>query len=166
MKKVSDNEFIAKGAILRLGKQAGVKLNDLMLEEIRAVTKIFLESILKSVILYLEYDGTDKITETMVNSAFKYSLYARTFSYEACGYYLKRNLNIPSKSFTSAVNQIARYYKNDLLFSVKATRLLHWSTEKFIVGLLRDAHLIATNAKRVRVMPKDIHLARKLRVRL
>lgn len=40
---------------------------------------------------------------------------------------------------------------------------LQESTETYIVGLFDDAYACANHAKRVTVMPKDFHLALRLR---
>lgn len=37
------------------------------------------------------------------------------------------------------------------------------STEEYVVGLLADSNLCALHAKRVTIMPRDLHLARRLR---
>ena len=41
--------------------------------------------------------------------------------------------------------------------------VLQWATEAYLVGLLKDANLIAIHTKRVTLMPKDIQLALQIR---
>ena len=40
---------------------------------------------------------------------------------------------------------------------------LHGASEDYLIGLLSDANMCAIHTKRVTIMPKDIHLARKIR---
>ena len=37
------------------------------------------------------------------------------------------------------------------------------AAESYLVGLFEDTNLCAIHAKRVTIMPKDIHLARRIR---
>lgn len=46
---------------------------------------------------------------------------------------------------------------------VDALEALQVSCEDYIVGLMEDANLCAIHGKRVTIMPKDIHLARRIR---
>ena len=40
---------------------------------------------------------------------------------------------------------------------------LQEATEAYIISLMEDCNLIAIHAKRVTIMPKDMHLARRIR---
>ena len=153
---------ITKHAIQRLGRAMEVNLNDLMYEEVRAVIKIFLQSVMRNAVIYLDYAGKKTITENMIDAAFRYSLCTPQSNarYQSCGLH---DLSIPTTAFNRLVREVAQYYTDDPRFSEKAMALLHGSTENYIEGLLRDAKLIASNAKRTRVMPKDINIARRLR---
>lgn len=46
---------------------------------------------------------------------------------------------------------------------VDALEALQEASEDFLVGVMEDANLCAIHAKRVTIMPKDIHLARRIR---
>lgn len=46
---------------------------------------------------------------------------------------------------------------------VDALEALQVACEDFLVGVMEDANLCAIHAKRVTIMPKDIHLARRIR---
>jgi histone H3/H4 len=162
MKLLNASAGITKPVIQRLGRALGANLNDLMYEEVRAVIKNFLHSVLRKAFIYLDYAGAKTITEIMVDAAFRYSLCTPQSKaiYHSC---TLPDLSIPTKAFARLVREVAQDYKNDPRFSEKAMALLHGSTENYIEGLLRDAKLIAINAKRTRVMPKDINTARRLR---
>ena len=51
----------------------------------------------------------------------------------------------------------------DLRWQSTAILALQEATEAFLVHLFEDANLCAVHAKRVTIMPKDIHLARRIR---
>jgi histone H3 len=40
---------------------------------------------------------------------------------------------------------------------------LQEATEAYLVGLMEDSQLCAVHAKRITVMPKDMHLAKRIR---
>ena len=51
----------------------------------------------------------------------------------------------------------------DLRFQAQALAALQEASEAYLVGLFEDTNLCAIHAKRVTAMPKDIHLARRIR---
>jgi len=53
-------------------------------------------------------------------------------------------------------SQTARFTKDSLI-------ALHEATESFLVQLFEDGLLCAVHAKRITIMPKDLHLALRLR---
>ena len=82
-------------------------------------------------------------------------------------YYQKNSgcLNIPIETFSRVVREVStdlrlmpefRLSKNGLL-------LLQHATESYVVELFRDANNIVVHADRIKLMPKDIALARKIR---
>ena len=72
-------------------------------------------------------------------------------------------LLIAKAPFARLVREIAQDFKPDLSFQASAIKALQEATEAYIVGLYEDTNLCAIHAKRVTLMPKDIHLARKIR---
>lgn len=46
---------------------------------------------------------------------------------------------------------------------VDALEALQEASEDFLVGVMEDANLCAMHGKRITIMPKDIHLARRIR---
>ena len=48
-------------------------------------------------------------------------------------------------------------------FQSAALGALHEASEAYLVGLFEDTNLCAIHAKRVTIMPRDIHLARRIR---
>lgn len=65
--------------------------------------------------------------------------------------------------FQRLVRWIAQDYKTDLRFQSAAVMALQESAEQYLVGLFEDTNLCALHAKRVTIMPKDVHLARRIR---
>ncbi|RHX99447.1 hypothetical protein DYB25_010665 [Aphanomyces astaci] len=65
--------------------------------------------------------------------------------------------------FQRLVREIAQDYKTDLRFQTTAILALQEAAEAYLVSLFEDTNLCAIHAKRVTIMPKDIHLARRIR---
>ncbi|KAF8655037.1 hypothetical protein AX16_003273 [Volvariella volvacea WC 439] len=67
--------------------------------------------------------------------------------------------------FQRLVKEIAQdeLGRDDLRFQSSALRALQEATEAFAVDLFSDMNLAALHGRRVTVMPRDLHLARKLR---
>jgi histone H3 len=68
-----------------------------------------------------------------------------------------------SLPFQRLVREIAQDFKTDLRFQSTAVMALQEAAEAYLIGLFEDTNLCAIHAKRVTIMPKDIHLARRIR---
>ena len=78
--------------------------------------------------------------------------------------YLKSTeLLIRKLPFQRLVREIAQDYESDIRFRSSAVLALQEAAEAYLVGIFGDTHLIASHAKRVTIMPKDIQLARRIR---
>ena len=53
--------------------------------------------------------------------------------------------------------------KDDWRVSKNAMLALQEAAESHLIGLFEDTNLLAIHAKRVTIMPKDLHLARRIR---
>jgi len=78
-------------------------------------------------------------------------------------YQKSTELLIRKLSFQRLVREIAQDFKTDLRFQSSAVLALQEAAEAYLVGLFEDTNLAAIHAKRVTIMPKDIHLARRIR---
>jgi histone H3 len=65
--------------------------------------------------------------------------------------------------FQRLVREIAQDFKTDLRFQTAAIGALQEACEAYLVGLFEDTNICAIHAERVTIMPKDIHLARRIR---
>ena len=65
--------------------------------------------------------------------------------------------------FQRLVREIAQAFRTDLRFQSTAILALQEAAEAYLTGLFEDTNLCAIHAKRVTIMPKDIHLARRIR---
>ena len=65
--------------------------------------------------------------------------------------------------FQRLVKQIAQSYRAELRFQSAAVHALQEAAEAYLVGLFEDVNLCAIHAKRITIMPKDLHLARRIR---
>ncbi len=78
-------------------------------------------------------------------------------------YQKSTELLIRKLPFQRLVREIAQDFKTDLRFQSSAIGALQEASEAYLVGLFEDTNLCAIHAKRVTIMPKDIHLARRIR---
>jgi histone H3 len=73
------------------------------------------------------------------------------------------DLLIKKLPFQRLVREIAQDFKNDLRFQSTAILALQEASEAYLVSLFEDTNLCAIHAKRITIMPKDLHLARRIR---
>ena len=73
------------------------------------------------------------------------------------------DLLIRKLPFQKVVREIAGEFKSDLRFQSQAILALQEASEAYLVGLFEDTNLCAIHAKRVTIMAKDMHLARRIR---
>jgi histone H3 len=78
-------------------------------------------------------------------------------------YQKSTDLLIRKLPFQRLVREIAQDFKGDVRFQGSAVLALQESAEAYLVGLFEDTNLCALHGKRVTIMPKDIHLARRIR---
>ncbi|KAI1697520.1 core histone h2A/H2B/H3/H4 domain-containing protein [Ditylenchus destructor] len=78
-------------------------------------------------------------------------------------YQKSTDLLIRKLPFQRLVREIAQDYKTDVRFQTSAVMALQEAAEARLVELFEDTNLCAIHAKRVTIMPKDIHLARRIR---
>ena len=65
--------------------------------------------------------------------------------------------------FQRLVREIASEICTDIRFQSTALQALQEAAEAYLVGLFEDTNQCAIHAKRVTIMPKDMHLARRIR---
>lgn len=73
------------------------------------------------------------------------------------------NLLLRKAPFQRLVRELAGNYKDGLRFASSAVLALQEATESYIVSVLSDTNLCAIHSRRVTIMPRDLHLARRLR---
>ena len=78
-------------------------------------------------------------------------------------YQKSTELLIRKVPFQRLVREIAQDFRTDLKFQSNAILALQEGAEAYLIGLFENANLCAIHAKRVTIMPKDIHLARRIR---
>lgn len=74
-------------------------------------------------------------------------------------------LSIRKMPFQRLVREIVTNYSTEepFRFTPQALQALHVASEDYLVGLFEDSYLCALHAKRVTLMRKDMHLARRIR---
>lgn len=65
--------------------------------------------------------------------------------------------------FQRLVREVGHGAKDGLRWAAAAVGAVQEATESYVIGLLSDSNLCALHARRVTIMPRDIHLARRLR---
>ncbi|EAR88152.1 histone H3.4 (macronuclear) [Tetrahymena thermophila SB210] len=73
------------------------------------------------------------------------------------------DLLIRKLPFQRLVRDIAMEMKSDIRFQSQAILALQEAAEAYLVGLFEDTNLCAIHARRVTIMTKDLHLARRIR---
>ncbi len=73
------------------------------------------------------------------------------------------NLLIRKAPFQRLVREIAAEFGQHMRFTSVAIEALQEAAEAYLVDLFEDTNLAAIHARRVTIMPRDIHLARRLR---
>ena len=89
-----------------------------------------------------------------------------THSLQKIWYYQKRVCLLCSKmAFSRLINEICHHDMNkpDIHFQVGAIATIQEGTEAYLVGLLEDTQLEAIHGRRITIMPKDIHIACRIR---
>ncbi|XP_059308029.1 histone H3.3a-like [Lycium ferocissimum] len=82
---------------------------------------------------------------------------------EILKYQKSTDLLIRKLPFQRLVRKIAQNFKKDLCFQSHAVWALQEAAEAYLIGLFEDTNLSSIHAKRVTIMPKDIHLTRLIR---
>ena len=78
--------------------------------------------------------------------------------------YQKSTENLIKKApFRRLVREITNDYKADVRFQESALECMQEACENYLCGLFADSNLCALHGKRVTILPKDIHLARRIR---
>lgn len=65
--------------------------------------------------------------------------------------------------FQRMVRAVANAAKDGLRWQSSAVAAMQEATESYVISVLSDSNLCALHARRVTVMPRDLHLARRLR---
>ena len=65
--------------------------------------------------------------------------------------------------FQRLVRELASDLNPELRFQASSLQALQEATESYVVGLFEDVNLCALHAKRVTIMSRDMHLARRIR---
>jgi histone H3 len=78
-------------------------------------------------------------------------------------YQKSMELLIRKMPFQRLVREITYDPNDKIRWSATGMEAIQEAAESYLVGLFEDANLCAIHAKRVTVMPKDMHLARRIR---
>ncbi|SBT80076.1 histone H3-like centromeric protein CSE4, putative [Plasmodium malariae] len=87
---------------------------------------------------------------------------------EIRAYQSTTQLLIPKIPFVRVVKEITRLFElpgDQFRYTPEALLALQTASEAYLVSLFEDAYLCSLHANRVTLMPKDIHLARRIRGR-
>ena len=65
--------------------------------------------------------------------------------------------------FQRLIREIVRSFNDELRCQSTAVLCLQEAAEAYLIGLFEDTNLCAIHARRVTIMPRDLHLARRIR---
>ena len=65
--------------------------------------------------------------------------------------------------FQRLIREIVRSFNEELRCQSTAVLCLQEAAEAYLIGLFEDTNLCAIHARRVTIMPRDLHLARRIR---
>ncbi len=194
-KVLRDNiQGIRKPYIKRLLKRAGVKrVSGLVYEETRGILKIYLETLIKDTLVFMEADkrrtvhlkdvagaleihgahlGVEKIEHRAEHAhvsskggkSSEHRFRPGTKSLMEIRKLQKSDAPIISfLPFSRLVREIAQDFKDDVRFSDKAINGMRVAIESHLICIFEESNLTAIHAKRITVFPKDIQLARRIR---
>lgn len=72
-------------------------------------------------------------------------------------------LLIRKAPFHRFVRELGAQFKHDLRFQPQALEAIQEAAEAYMVGVFEDANLCVLHAKRSTILPKDLHLAMRIR---
>lgn len=78
-------------------------------------------------------------------------------------YQKSTDLLIKKLPFQRLVRDVACAISPEIRWQSTALLALQEASEAYLVGLFEDTNLCAIHAKRVTIMPRDLHLARRIR---
>src|SRR3990170_7045753 len=78
-------------------------------------------------------------------------------------YQKSTQLLLPKLPFQRLVREISMSFCTDMRFQAAAMAALQEAAEAYLVGLFEDATLCSIHARRITLMPADLHLAQRIR---
>jgi histone H3/H4 len=170
------NSALVKPRIKNLCTKAGIKqVNSLVYEEIRGITKVFLEEYLEKILKVLDFYKKTTISVNHVQLVSQRHLLLKSNTIPKCKKSKKIQicLEFSKAPFHRLLQEIAKdivqynsifrfsLYSNTIRFEQEAYDLIQYYTEQYLLHLLRDAHMVMISAKRDTVFPKDLQLVQR-----
>lgn len=178
---------ITKPALKRLTYTAGItEVSGLIYEELRGILKSKMEDVINKAVKYTTHYRYRTIDEYIIADSVSPKMWAKSPKAKSCGtpkksrrrkvsgqkalenikFYQNRSncLNLSRLPFERLTREIGQDFATDLRFTKNAFILLQYAMENYLVGLLKKAHLAAIAAKRIGVQPKDLQLARRMKM--
>jgi len=178
---------ITNPAFKRLTQVAGIKtISGLIPTELRGIINVSLTRLMKDTLIYTRYGMRRTVSASDVEHALNDIPYLKVFTVykgkvKPCGQVkkVKRNnalreikylqkqsdcLHLPQAPFVRVIKRIAMDFETDLRYSKDALNLIQFAIEDYLIQLLEHTNHIAIHDKRTTVYPKDIQLARYIRM--
>ena len=74
------------------------------------------------------------------------------------------NTLIPKEPFKRLIREVSQQFMSDLRFENEAYHCLQEAAEKYLIDMFGDSQLCAIHANRTTIQPKDLALARRIRM--
>lgn len=172
---------LTRPSIERLLRTAGIKrASGFISEETRSILRAYLEPILRAADIRQRLLGTFPIDIQALIQSLPVQMYSPTLdatqcpliptpprnqrqdrTHEEIRYYQDQSecFLIPPTTFAKALEESFGRYP----LSLSARLHLQASAERYLIELFKDALMVALNAKRLTVMPKDLDIVRIIR---
>eukprot|EP00804_Cyclotella_cryptica_P019864 CCRYP_017033-RB/>CCRYP_017033-RB protein AED:0.06 eAED:0.06 QI:0/-1/0/1/-1/0/1/0/139 len=78
-------------------------------------------------------------------------------------YQKSTDLLIRKLPFQRFLREVTQDFRGDMRYIATALAASQEASEAYLIGLMEDTNLCAIHARRVTIMPKDMHLSRQIR---
>lgn len=172
----SINDVFVKPRIKNMCTKVGIKnVNSLIYEEIRGILKVFLEELLEKILTVTRFYKRKTVS---VNDVYlvmeKHLLLTKkkiphckeTKKIEICLEFAKAPFHRFVREICLDILQYSKYMKMsdipEMRFEEEAFDLIQYSMERYLLKLLYEGKLIASNAHRDTLYPKDLQLVKTI----
>lgn len=172
----SINDVFVKSRIKSMCKKVGIQnVNSLIYEEVRGILKVFLEELLEKILTVTQFYKRKTVSVNDVYLVMEKHLLLMKKKIPHCKESKKIQICLefaraPFHRYVREISldhlQYSKYMKKSdipvMRFEQEAFDLIQYSMERYLLKLLYEGKLIASNAHRDTLYPKDLQLAKTI----